>query len=284
MISVVIPTHNRCQVLRICLENLSCQAGVDFEVIVVGDGCTDDSEGATLTSRLQNVQFINQPKSHQGTVRNRGVEMATGDIILFIGDDILVEPGFLKKHLETHQAHPEENVVVLGYTTWDPTLKINDYMRFLESSGWQFGYSFLCPDFVERHDLYKFFYTSNISLKRSFFEREKFDEQFTVYGWEDVELGYRLFKNHGMKLFYEPKAKAYHHHLLTEADLPKKMQAIGKSAVYFQQLHPKTSVLPRGLKKGILKIATLSFVVPLGRLFGKVFYYKLRSWQEFFRQ
>ena len=51
-------------------------------------------------------------------------------------------------------------------------------MLFLESSGWQFGYGFLKPGFVDHLDPWKFFYTSNISLKTSFFEKENSMKSF----------------------------------------------------------------------------------------------------------
>ncbi|MFH1012692.1 MAG: hypothetical protein V1760_03000, partial [Candidatus Peregrinibacteria bacterium] len=194
-----------------------------------------------------------------------------------------VEPGFLRRHYDAHLAHAEEDIVVLGHTTWDPVLPINPYMRFLESSGWQFGYGQLSPGFVARADRYKFFYTSNISLKRSFFEKEWFNETFRGYGWEDIELGYRLVKKHGMKLFYEPEAKAYHHHVVMEADLSEKMQVIGRAAVTFEKLHPEVRLVPRGLKKWLIKLAVNPLGIWMGRLLGKNFYYKLRSWKEFFK-
>jgi glycosyltransferase involved in cell wall biosynthesis len=299
-LSVVIPTHNRAEVLKATLQKILEQKGAEFEVIVVDDGSTDDTESVVRNfqfpisnfqinpndpnSKSQTkptVQYIKQSASHQGAARNRGVEAATGDIIVFIGDDIFVEPGFLKAHADRHAEHPEENVVVLGYSTWDSALPINDYMRFLESSGWQFGYRFLSPGSIGNQEPYKFFYTSNISLKRSFFEREKFDEQFKVYGWEDVELGYRLWKNHNMKLFYAPEAKAYHHHLLTEADLPKKMQAVGQSAVHFERLHPEVQVVPKGMKSIILRAASSSTMLSAWKMLSNNLYFKFRSWGEF---
>ena len=260
-ISVVIPTHNRAEILKTTLQKILAQEGVGFEVIVVDDGSTDATPevmkgfGNSLeTQNIASLRYIQQPASHQGVARNRGVEAATGELVVFIGDDIFVEPGFLRAHHDLHTAHAEESVVVLGHSTWDPVLPINDYMKFLESSGWQFGYDFLTPGFVENPEPYKFFYTSNISLKKSFFNKEKFDEQFKVYGWEDVELGYRLWKNHRMKFFYAPDAKAFHHHLLTEADLSKKMRAVGQSAVHFERLHPEVHIVPKGLKLMVLGV------------------------------
>ena len=302
-LSVVIPTHNRAEILKICLENLSQQQGVgsagsppwDFEVVVVSDGSIDNTKDVVskfqisspnskinLKLQIPKIHYIHQSASHQGVARNRGVEKATGDIILFIGDDIFVEPGFLKMHLDRHTENSDENVVVLGYTTWDPQLKTNSYMEFLEDSGWQFGYKFLKPKMIGQAEPYKFFYTSNISMKKSFFEKEKFNEDFKCYGWEDIELGFRLWKNHDMQIYYEPKAVAYHHHEIPESNLPKKMQAVGKSAVHFERLQPEVRVIPAGLKGRILRLVTHPLVLPIFKIFGKQTYYKFASWREFF--
>lgn len=282
-LSVVIPTHNRAEILKTCLEKLSLQKGVDFEVIVVDDGSfsLNEKEIANCELRIANFRYIPIEKAHQGVARNRGVKEATGEVVVFIGDDIFVEPDFLKWHHDRHAEQAGENVVVLGFSTWDPALEINDYMRFLESSGWQFGYEFLKPGFVEREDRYKFFYTSNISMKKRFFEKEPFSDAFAQYGWEDIELGYRLQKNHGMKLFYEPQARALHHHLILPTDLPRKMRAIGGSAVHFERLQPAVKLVPRGMKRRVIKLATNPVSVAASKVLGPNIHYKLRSWKEF---
>ncbi len=287
-LSVVIPTYNRANILKQCLERLSEQKDVEFEVIVVDDGSTDRPESQVSSLKFQGgawteLKYIKQEKSHQGTARNRGVEAAEGEIIVFIGDDIFVEPGFLKQHHDCHAEHPEENVVVLGYTTWDTSLDIDPYMLFLEDSGWQFGYKFLKPAMIGRADPYKFFYTSNISLKKSFFEKEKFNEDFVCYGWEDIELGYRLWKYHDMQIYYEPRAVAYHHHEILPADLPKKMRSVGKSALYFQRLQPDLKIVPGGFKVLVFKALVNPVTLPFFRVLGRQRFYKIKSWHEFFK-
>jgi len=278
-LSVVIPTHNRAETLRKCIEHVGRQRGVSLELIVVDDGSIDHTE--QVVREFDGVKYLKQPASHQGIARNMGAKIATGDVIVFIGDDIFMQQGFLKKHHDRHIRHHAENVVVLGHTTWDPSLEINDYMRFLESSGWQFGYDFIKPGFVEQDDSYKFFYTSNISIKKTFFEKERFNENFRVYGWEDIELGYRLKKHHNMLLYYEPSAKAFHHHPMKEIDLASRMRRVGASAVHFEKLQPEVHVIPHGIKGMAIRAATNPITVPLSRMFGINTYYKFRSWQEF---
>jgi glycosyltransferase involved in cell wall biosynthesis len=284
-LSVVIPTHNRAEILKTTLQKVLAQEGVEFEVIVVDDGSMDETENtvSSLKREFQGIQikYIKQEASHQGVARNRGFEAAANGIVVFIGDDIFVEPGFLKTHHDAHEKNPDEEVVVLGFTTWDPALEVNDYMRFLESSGWQFGYSSLVPGFVQNAEPYKYFYTSNISFKKNLFDFGKFDEQFKVYGWEDIELGYRLWKQGKLRLFYEPSAKAFHHHFLTEEDLPKKMRAVGQSAVHFERLHPEVDVVPKGPKLIALKILSSPAMLSFWKFLSPTLHFKFWSWSEF---
>lgn len=279
-LSVIIPSYNRADTLRVCLQKLLLQQGVDFEVIVVDDGSSDHTQ--KVMRDFKTVKYVWQKNAHQAAARNRGAKEATGDIILFIGDDIFVEPGFLMQHMDVHAKYPTSDVVCLGYTTWDPAVNISAYMRFLESSGWQFAYNQLNRGFITHPEPYKFFYTSNISMKRSVFQKEQFNEAFKKYGWEDIELGYRLWKHYGMRIFYKPDAMAYHHHEMPESSLEKRMTTVGRTAVLFEKLEPSVSVMPKGLKWLILMVLTTQPFLGLSILLGRNFHYKLRSWKAFF--
>ena len=68
-----------------------------------------------------------------------------------------------------------------------------------------------------------------------------FDENFTGYGWEDIELGYRL-KQRKVPLVYLPAAVNYHWHPgILESNLERKLNT-GKSAAYFYQKHPNFEI------------------------------------------
>jgi glycosyltransferase involved in cell wall biosynthesis len=292
-LSVVIPTRNRAPILLECLERVFAQKEVDFEVIVADDGSADDTAQRVVDFKLNldralpfggtvpSLIYLRLRQGHQAIARNRGVAAATGDIIVFIGDDIFVEPGFLKQHHDRHSDHPDEKVAVLGFTTWDPALEINPYMRFLEESGWQFGYGSLKPAMIGKAEPYKFFYTSNISLKKSLLLRVPFDESFTDYGWEDIELGYRLWKDHGLQLYYEPEAKGLHHHVIPPSALAERMRVVGRSAVHFLRLHPDARVVPAGLKLRMIQCATQPPVSGFLGLFGGKMRLKADSWRAF---
>jgi hypothetical protein len=139
---------------------------------------------------------------------------------------------------------------VLGFTTWDPTVGITPVMQWLEKTGWQFGYRAIAPyehDFIPKKLQHRFTYTSNISLPTKIAKKIPFREDVSLYGWEDIEWGMRL-KHAGIRLYYEPDARALHHHTITLEDSLKRMETLGKSLVTITNINPDLDRMPRGWK------------------------------------
>ncbi len=84
----------------------------------------------------------------------------------------------------------------------------------------------------------------------------QFDPIFAKYGWEDIDLGYRLQQQAGLKLYYSPQALAYHYHYLDESGLPARMQAVGRSAVIFHRRFPELKKVPGVMKRLIFAVLT----------------------------
>lgn len=97
-VSVVIATYNRSAVLRYAIKSALAQSVEDFELLVVGDGCTDDSEQVVAAIGDQRVRWINLPENsgHQSAPNNRGLQEARGEYIAYLGHDDL----WLRHHLE----------------------------------------------------------------------------------------------------------------------------------------------------------------------------------------
>lgn len=99
-VSIIIPTRNRAAVLGQCVESLAQQAGQGpgFEIIVVDDGSTDETE--TILGRLAPkipvpLRFFRQPTPcGANAARNLGVSEARGEIVVFIDDDALIPEGW----------------------------------------------------------------------------------------------------------------------------------------------------------------------------------------------
>jgi len=78
LFSVVIPTYSRSQLLRATLESVFAQTFTDYEVIVVDDGSTDDTQEMVMSYGEQ-VQLCRQENAGPGAARNLGVSPARGD-------------------------------------------------------------------------------------------------------------------------------------------------------------------------------------------------------------
>lgn len=242
-LSVIIPTHKRANILKKCLEHLAKQTIANqLEVIVVSDG--HDAATAALMNNEQlimnNVQFLEIEKSQQGVTRNKGVQEAESPLCLFIGDDIFLQPDACEKHLQAHSRLPiteyPKGVAVLGFTTWDPALEITPVMKWLEESGWQFGYPMIkqyAQKIIPKNIQHRFTYTSHISVPTHVALEHPFREDVTLYGWEDVEWGKRL-ANNGTKVWYEPTAKAWHHHHITLEQSLQRAKTLGQSVKQFK--------------------------------------------------
>lgn len=279
-LSVIIPTYNRSEKLDKTLGYLHDQSlsSESYEIIVVDDGSTDDTSRLLKkwTKESSRVQSLYQKNAGQGVARNLGIKKARGEVTLFMGDDIYATRDFLLTHVRFHQDHPEESTACLGLTEWEEPA--TPFMQWLTHGGPQFAYDQLTSQ--EKANFW-FFYTSNISLKTSLLKKEHFDENFKGYGWEDIELGYRLEKKYQLDLVYQPAALATHEHPMEEKDLERKMKAIGKTALTFQKKHPELQVVPRGFKKIIFVLISSLPLVWLCRLMSKKLYWYALSKRYF---
>lgn len=273
-LSVVIPTFRRSGILRRCLEHLQRQtiAG-ELDVIIVSDGPDPDTkktveEGTWAIS----VRYFEIPKSQQGVARNRGAAEARAPYLLYIGDDIFLAPDACERHLAIHHSSPQPRAV-LGFVQWDPSLDISPAMRWLDHTGWQFGYRLLedhKKSVLPRHLQHRFTYTSFISLPAAAARAYPFREDLQLYGWEDILWGEEL-KDADFRLYYEPDARALHHHVITFEDSLKRMETLGKSLKRLEKDSPGFDRIPRGRK------------LILYRLFAKLPTMRGRHYRAFLR-
>lgn len=101
-ISVVIPTYNRAEMLRRTLNSVLAQTRPADEVIVVDDGSTDNTR-EVVESFGPGVKYVYQENAHLSAARNTGQKHATGDALLFLDSDDLLEPealALLEQRLE----------------------------------------------------------------------------------------------------------------------------------------------------------------------------------------
>ncbi len=230
MLSVIIPTFNRCQYLeRSLLTILLQECSQPYEVIVIDTG--DDDTETVLSERFSCVQYYKRDNSsNRSMIRNLGAEMALGDILVFIDNDMLVPPGYLEAHCSVHK--DKENGVGLALrryllkVCWDSVQGYRFLEDFLLMEKWPWIRDPSDPilmQYVTNHtgfdDDWFRCYSHGLSVRKDFFEEAGgFDPNFgEKWGLEDVELGYRLGRM-GAKFELLQGVDAYHQHHNTQVE------------------------------------------------------------------
>jgi len=238
-LSVVIPTYNRLPILRQCLqalENQQLEAPIErYEVVLVDDGSTDDTVhwlDAHATA-FPHLRLIRQDHGGPAEGRNRGVEHAHGDVIVFIDSDLVVTPSFLLSHARALDRHWQERGNRLCFT-YGAVINTADFNNPTGE-----------PHKPTDHS-WAYFATGNVAIDRQLLERSGlFDTSFRLYGWEDLELGERL-RQLGVKLVRCPEAVGYHWHpalsLEQIPDLIRVERERAKMGLVFYRKHPTRRV------------------------------------------
>jgi GT2 family glycosyltransferase len=235
LISVIIPTHNRCASLLRLLDALSRQ---DYpleriEVVVVADHCQDDTIEA-LSRYLAPFVFkwAQSPVRGPSSARNLGASLANGTVLIFLDDDTVPAAGFVCAHQRIHER--QSGVVGIGYC---PPVIDAPRSFFNDQLGAWWNAMFDC---MRAHG-YRFGYTDllsgNFSIPAHAFKKVGgFDATFFCH--EDYELGLRLIKV-GYCFIFAADALAYHHEKTDlRRSLERKCQE-GKADVRIAQLHPE---------------------------------------------
>src|SRR5579863_5505361 len=112
-VTVIIPTYNWSTVLPYSIGSVLGQSFADFELLVIGDGCTDESEQVVGAIGDPRLRWIGLPTNsgHQSTPNNEGLRQARGELIAYLGHDDL----WLPHHLSVLCAALEPDKSGLAY-------------------------------------------------------------------------------------------------------------------------------------------------------------------------
>ncbi len=228
-LTIQLCTYNRARLLERVLEALFDQTVPDdaYEVVLVNDGSPDDTNAVIERVRpLARCAFvaIEQPNSGLAKGRNAGIARARGERICFIDDDVLPTPVFAAEHLASDERHGD--VIVRG-----AVINVQSFDALPPPIWSPANYSG------------NYFWTSNVSVRRSRLDRAggRFDEAFTEYGWEDIELGMRL-RALGTRAVFNRYAVAFHHkpHRTPQnvEGLVRQVRSQARTAVQLRAKHP----------------------------------------------
>lgn len=121
-VSVIIPTHDRPDALRRCVQSVLAQRPRPFEIVIVNDGATDvaaDVAGAADDADVP-LKAIRRRTPCLPASRNRGIDAAVGDVLLMLDDDVRLRAGTLARLAELYAADEQGVVAGIGLTPVEP--------------------------------------------------------------------------------------------------------------------------------------------------------------------
>jgi glycosyltransferase involved in cell wall biosynthesis len=221
-LSLVIPAYRQPGCLDLALRSLTAQSQppADLEIIVVDDdsgddiGAVVDKYSAALPVRLV-TQSVNRGRA---AARNAGARVAGGDRIMFLDADSFADPGLLHAHESFHRSFPGSVLLgarhesAWGSVTGAPAPPDGSAWPHVKDLRYKLG---LDPATFHTIDVpWMFGFSHNLSLPAADFRAcGGFDEQFSGWGFEDLEFAYRLFTSAGRARGYfrfDPAALCYH--------------------------------------------------------------------------
>ena len=237
MLSVVIPTHQKRDLLdRTLVALIRQETGPDrdWEIVVVDDGSTDGTAEllAAAASRGGPPLRVVTPERNVGRARarNLGARAAVGRWLLFLDDDIVAPPGLLAAHLDLLEEHP--GCGTIGWAVTDDTVRDAPHFHYLDTRGVAQLPAGPAPA--------RYFVTQNAAVPReAFLAVGGFDEDFAAYGFEDMEVAFRLEDQAGVRfrVLPAPVPAHVHHHTLDEY-LAKKIECGRASLGQLARIHP----------------------------------------------
>lgn len=253
--SVIIPTFNKEKRLGMVLQTLAKQdiGAEKFEVIVVDDGSTDGTRNIVKSigdNGTINIRYLHQTNKGRAAARNTGVKAAKGEIIVFLDDDRLVRENFIREHVSCFSSHSHTNLVVLGkrmclffsrfdeiYQDLQRLLEVDPEAVFKRGREEHYYWKKVKPAADMPAILWMLFTTGNVSMGAELFEQVGlFNEGFQGWGYEDTELGYRLWLQ-GIPFLCNEMAVNYHlEHLRSRNELALDIR---RNQKFLVSIHPK---------------------------------------------
>jgi len=248
-LSVLIPTRGRPRQLAHCLALLADQS-LDphrYEVVVGLDGPDPDAEAAARAAWGDNgglpdhLVVVHCPGAGLIDVRRRLLGTLRGRLLVSLNDDVLPEPALLDAHLDAQHASTRlgRPVVCVGRSPFtdfpDPTV----FDALVAETSMVFFYDTMDPAHPDRDWGFRHCFGLNFSARIDHIRAAGgFADMPDTYGYEDIELGWRLAARTNAAIIYRPEARAPHEHRYRPPDILRREFSLGVAAWRFAQHNP----------------------------------------------
>ncbi|WP_448528220.1 glycosyltransferase family 2 protein [Raineya sp.] len=179
LFSIIIPTYNRASLITQTLQSVLEQQFSDFEVLVIDDGSTDNTEEVVFPFLSEKVRYFKIPNGERAKARNFGITQAKGKYITFVDSDDLLYPNYFQTAYEFLQKNPDGVFWALSYEMKDESGKVlfKQVHQANVAQTLQYGNDLSCI---------------GVFVKKEILLQHPFNEVRELSGTEDYELWLRL--------------------------------------------------------------------------------------------
>ena len=183
--SIVIPVYNKEKFVAKTLKSVLDQTFTDYEIIIVNDGSTDQSEAKILEQKDNRIQYYSKKNEGVAFARNFGIEKATADYICFLDADDFWYPNFLETMFDYIQKLPEQKVFAATIEIETATTVFPAQYSIAKTK------DFEIVNFFEASQKECVLWTSSVAIHKSVFEKVGTFDTKIKHG-EDTELWIRI--------------------------------------------------------------------------------------------
>lgn len=249
-LSIILIAHNQFQQIQLSLNSLNSQivsTNYAYEIIIVDDGSTDEMQNFNPPARSF-CRVIHQNNAGRAIARNRGAEIADGDLLIFCDGDRIPRYDFVQNHLNSHMAGFD---ITIG-SAYDYYGNIKNFNALPLDWDKIHRYSRMLPFYRQTQEIFNSdgstssdiawisFLSGNASISRDLFlTLNGFDKRYTQWGFEHMDFALGAFQQ-GATFGLSKNAINYH--------IPHKRVAnfyqdnIHKSCVEFKNKYPNIKI------------------------------------------
>lgn len=273
--AVIIPTRGGAAKLHYPLDALEKQTEKNFQIIVVIDGDIDRS--ADVVQSYIDRGFLNLSmivfEENRGRVAalNAGHRAADADVLIRCDDDLQPAPHYVQQHLSHYKDGRQVGVIGIYNNIFPETPYARVYGRYRDQKFREDAYA------TEQSKQW-IYWAGNVSMTRELFNQlGGYDERYRLYGWEDVDMGYRVHKA-GAEIIIDPQLATSHYVAATTTAIrAKRALYSGAARNIFTAKHGAESLVPVkpvglwGFAVRILaQISTETTIQPIGNTIDAV--------------
>jgi glycosyltransferase involved in cell wall biosynthesis len=183
--SIVIPVYNKEKFVVKTIESVLSQTFIDYEIIIVNDGSTDQSEAKISTFNDNRIKYYSKKNEGVALARNFGIEKATADYICFLDADDYWYPTFLETMQRYSSELPEQKVFAAAIEIETKNKTISAHYSIPSTS------DFEIVNFFDASQKECALWTSSVCIHKSVFEKVG-DFDTNIKHGEDTELWIRI--------------------------------------------------------------------------------------------